>query len=95
MQALSEVFALYLTDYTDAAVFVESERLDPSALIADRKPIPLSAIVDEGQEFPAEVEVIEWKSAAERWVFLCGPEGSPSTGSRHASKRPASGSLPT
>ena len=77
VQALSEVFALYLTDYTDAAVFVESERLDPSALIADRKPILLSAIVDEGQEFPAEVEVIEWKSAAERWVFLCGPEGFP------------------
>lgn len=77
VQALSEVFALYLTDYTDAAVFVEGERLDPSAVIADRKPIPLSAIEDEGQEFPAEVEIIEWKTAAERWVFLCGPEGFP------------------
>ncbi len=77
VQALSEVFALYLTDYTDAAVFVEGACLDPSALIVDRKPIPLSAIVDEGQEFPAEVEVIEWRSGAERWVFLCGPEGFP------------------
>lgn len=77
VQALSEVFALYLTDYTDAAVFVEGERLDPTALIADRTPIPLSAIVDAGQEFSAEVEVIEWKSAADRLVFLCGSEGFP------------------
>lgn len=76
-QELSEVFALYLTDYTDAAVYVEGERLDPTALIADRTTISLAAIVDVGQKFPAEVEVIEWKSAADRLVFLCGPEGFP------------------
>lgn len=77
LQALSEVFALYLTDYPNAAVFVENERLDPSALIASRKSFPLSAIVDGCQEFSAEIELIEWKSLAERWVFLCGPEGFP------------------
>lgn len=77
VQALSEVFALYLTDYTDVAVYVDGKRLDPSALIVGREPISLSPIVDEGQEFAAEVEVIEWKSAAERWIFLCGPEGFP------------------
>lgn len=77
VQALSEIFALYLTDYTSIAVNVDGERLDPSALIVSRQPIPLSAIVDDGQEFPAAVEVIEWRTAAERWMFLCGPEGFP------------------
>ncbi|MCP8937957.1 ATP-binding protein [Alsobacter sp. SYSU M60028] len=76
-QALSEIFALYLTDYTDVGIYVEGERLDPSKLIAGRKVIHLAPIVDESKEYPAEVEVIEWTSAAERWIFLCGPEGFP------------------
>lgn len=77
VQSLSEIFALYLTDYADVGVFIEGERLDPSKLIADRERFELSPIVDEGKEYPAEVEVIQWTSAAERWIFLCGPEGFP------------------
>ena len=77
VQALSEILALYLTDYSDVSVNVEGARLDPSALIADRTPLPLSTIFAEGETFTAEVEVIEWKSATERWMFLCGPEGFP------------------
>ncbi len=37
VQSLSEVFALYLTDYSDVGIFVEGERLDPSKLIASRE----------------------------------------------------------
>lgn len=77
IQALSEVFALYLTDYSDVSVYVESERLDPSALIAERKTLNLESITIEDQEYPVQVELIEWKSASERWFFLCGPEGFP------------------
>lgn len=77
VQSLSEIFALYLTDYSDVGIFVEGERLDPSKLIADRERFDLSPIVDEGKEYSAEVEIIQWKSASERWMFLCGPEGFP------------------
>jgi hypothetical protein len=77
VQPLSEIFALYLTDYADVNVFVEGERLDPSKLIASRDKFVLSPIVDDGKEYPAEVEVIQWTSASERWFFLCGPEGFP------------------
>lgn len=77
VQTLSEIFALYLTDYSDVGIFVEGERLDPSKLIADRELIELSPIVDEGKVYPAAVEVIQWRSASERWMFLCGPEGFP------------------
>lgn len=41
VQALSEVFALYLTDYSNLGVYVETERLDPSALIAGCKALTL------------------------------------------------------
>lgn len=60
-RALSEVFAIYLTDYPKVAVFVENERLDPATMILGRKSFPLNPIndADEGGEYPAEVEVIE------------------------------------
>lgn len=77
VQPLSEVFALYLTDYADVGIFVEGERLDPTKLIASRERFELSPIVEDGKEYPAEVEIIQWTSASERWLFLCGPEGFP------------------
>ena len=77
MQSLSEIFALYLTDYVDVGVFISGERLDPSKLIASREKFELSPIEDEGKRYPAQVEVIQWSSASERWLFLCGPEGFP------------------
>jgi Histidine kinase-, DNA gyrase B-, and HSP90-like ATPase len=77
VQSLSEIFALYLTDYSDVGIFVETERLDPSKLIASREKFVLSPIQDDGKQYPAEVEVIQWTSATERWFFLCGPEGFP------------------
>lgn len=77
VQALSEVFALYLTDYTEVEVYVELHRLDPSALIADRQTFELDPITEDQEVYPVTVELIEWKSASERWFFLCGPEGFP------------------
>ncbi|WP_238737161.1 ATP-binding protein [Rhodopseudomonas infernalis] len=77
VQSLSEIFALYLTDYADVGIFIEGERLDPSKAIASREKFPLSPITDDGKEYPAEVEVIQWTAASERWFFLCGPEGFP------------------
>lgn len=79
IRALSEVFAIYLTDYPTAAVFVENERLDPSTMILGRENIPLDPIkdADGDEEYPAEVEVIEWRSAGDRHFFLCGSAGFP------------------
>jgi len=77
VQSLSEVFALYLTDYADVGIFVEGEHLDPSAVIAGRDKTQLSPIVEGGKTYPVELELIHWISATERWFFLCGPEGFP------------------
>ncbi|WP_292693752.1 ATP-binding protein [Mesorhizobium sp.] len=77
VQPLSEIFALYLTDYRDVSIYVASQKLDPDSLIKVRTSFDLQPIIDEGAEFSASVEVIEWTSATERWIFLCGPEGFP------------------
>lgn len=77
VQSLSEIFALYLTDYLDVSILVSGERLDPSKLIASREKFELSPIDDEGKRYPVEVEVIQWSSVSERWFFLCGSEGFP------------------
>jgi Histidine kinase-, DNA gyrase B-, and HSP90-like ATPase len=77
IQALSEVFAIYLTDYPETGVYVDGTKLDPSALILDRKNFPLRPISEGDTDHAVEVDVIEWCSTSERWFFLCGREGFP------------------
>ncbi|MEP3296769.1 MAG: ATP-binding protein [Pseudoruegeria sp.] len=77
VQSLSEIFALYLTDYSDVRIYVEHEALDPSTLIESQEKFALSSVVEGEKTFGAELHLIEWKSASERWFFLCGQEGFP------------------
>lgn len=77
VQSLSEIFAIYLTDYQEVSIFIEHEKLDPSILVASRKIFKLNPIEDDSIQYAVDVEVIQWISAAERWFFLCGPEGFP------------------
>jgi hypothetical protein len=77
VQPLSEIFALYLTDYPDVSVYVDHARLDPSKLIKSRRSFDLSPITDATKNYPATVDVIEWTAAQERSVFLCEQEGFP------------------
>jgi hypothetical protein len=77
VQPLSEIFALYLTDYPDVSIYIDHVRLDPSALIKDRTRFDLSPISADAREYSASVDLIEWKEAQERSVFLCGAEGFP------------------
>ena len=81
VQSLSEMFALYLTDYKDVAIFVETERLDPNKAIAEKFSFDLVPIIegvgDNTKSHPVKLDLIEWKSATERWFFLCGVHGFP------------------
>jgi hypothetical protein len=75
--SLAQIFALYLTDYPDVSIFVEHQQVDPSKLIANRKKMTLADIADGTQLYPAEVELIEWTTGSERWIFLCNEDGFP------------------
>ncbi|ODT47670.1 ATP-binding protein [Devosia sp. 63-57] len=77
VQPFSELFALYLTDYEDVAVFVDNAKLDPESLIQNRAEFALTDVMHEGKTYGIKLHLIEWKSSAERWVFLCGDEGFP------------------
>jgi Histidine kinase-, DNA gyrase B-, and HSP90-like ATPase len=77
IQPLSEIFALYLTDYPDVSVYVDHERLDPSKLIKSRASFELSPIAEDARTYPAKVDLIEWIDAPERSVFLCDQDGFP------------------
>lgn len=81
VQSLSEVFALYLTDYKDVSIFVETDKLDPNKAIEEKVSLDLDPIIDgEGDDakiYPVTLDLIEWKTSTERWFFLCGQHGFP------------------
>jgi len=81
VQSLSEVFALYLTDYKDVSIFVETEQLDPKKAIEEKTSFDLEPIIEgEGPDattHEVKLDLIEWKSATERHFFLCGEHGFP------------------
>ena len=77
LQELSEIFALYVSDYPDVSISYQGIKLDPSASIASRETIALEPVDEDGQLFPVELEVIEWKAATDRVVYLCNQGGFP------------------
>lgn len=77
IQELSEIFALYLSDYPDVTISYQSVMLDPSESIANREKITLDSIEDDGRTYPVELEVVEWRTQTERVVYLCSEDGFP------------------
>jgi len=77
VQELSEIFALYLSDYPDVSISLNSARLDPKRAIATREKFSLDPIVDDEKEHALDLELIEWKTSTERVVYLCTEDGFP------------------
>ena len=79
LQELKETFALYLTDYNDVSISVDGSRIDPSGVIASQGSVNLRDIVDEGKAYPVRLNIIEWRSATNRELYLCNEKGFPLT----------------
>ncbi len=78
IQELSEIFALYLKAYKYVQISVSGERIDPSRAIETEWQIELTPIVDENdQTHPVTLEVIEWKAATKKVLYLCSEAGFP------------------
>lgn len=79
VEELTEIFAPYLTDYSDVHVNVFGARLDPSQSIASRVKFELADIeVSETEKYSATLDVVEWrKSAPFRSFYLCSSTGMP------------------
>jgi hypothetical protein len=79
LQELTETFALYLADYNNALISVDGRRIDPSEAIASQGSANLSDVVDEGKAYPVRLDIIEWRSATNRALYLCNENGFPLT----------------
>ena len=77
VQELSEIFALYLKNYRDVKISIDGRLIDPSTAIASSKSIALADIKDEDQTHTVEIEIIEWRTATKRALYLCNDQGFP------------------
>ncbi|MDQ6701975.1 MAG: hypothetical protein M3Z96_02125 [Pseudomonadota bacterium] len=77
LQEFAEIFDLYLTDYPDAEITFCGTKVDPSAQITTKSIYELEPIEDEGELVPARIELIEWRAATERMLYLCNGQGFP------------------
>lgn len=78
LQDLAEVFAIYLKDYRDVAIEYCGEKIDPALAIREQWAFDLSPYVDEdGIEHPMSLEIIEWRRATRRALYLCNAKGFP------------------
>ncbi len=77
VQELSEIFALYLSDYPDVTISFQGTKLDPSAAIASREVMSLDPVEEDDQLYPVELVLIEWRATTDRVVYLCSEDGFP------------------
>lgn len=77
IQELTEIFALYLTGYRGVSITVDGNRIDPGKVIASRHSVNLSGIAEDGATYPAQLEIIEWRSTTSRALYLCNNNGFP------------------
>lgn len=77
VQDLSEIFAIYLNSYKDVQIKLPAGKLDVAVAIASTKKISLGMIEDSGVQHPVELEIIEWRNATDRAIYLCNEAGLP------------------
>jgi hypothetical protein len=78
LQELAEIFAPYLTDYSDIEVTLGPHLLDPAAFIASRKSFTLSDVdASPNGNYEARLDVVEWRGATQRILYLCNRSGMP------------------
>lgn len=74
---LLEVFARYLIDYRQVAIFVDGRSLDAADAFLETYNEPLPDISFEGSQYPAALEVVEWREIESRSIQLATEEGVP------------------
>lgn len=71
LNELTEIFALYLSDYEDVRITIGGRRIDPTKAIKDRIAFNLTDINSNGKVYPVRLDVVEWDSITHRALFLC------------------------
>jgi hypothetical protein len=75
---LTQNFAIYLRKYKSAKLFYNNEQIDPASVEEHSAVYPIDTIVlKDGLSHAVELEIVEWKVAAERRLYLCDADGFP------------------
>lgn len=77
IQELAQIFALYLRQYPEIAIYFDGQKIDPATAVDRAESYPLPRIDVEGESFEASIEIVEWKMQAERRLFFCDAAGFP------------------
>jgi hypothetical protein len=67
---LTEIFALYLSDYSGITITVAGRRIDPSKAIKERTTMTLDPIVVDNRRHHLDLEIVEWNSISHRGLYL-------------------------
>jgi len=76
LNELTEIFALYLTDYRSIQLTIGSRRVDAAGEIARRDQFQLNPVGVAGSPW-VQLDVIEWKTEKDRALHLCNESGFP------------------
>jgi hypothetical protein len=78
-QEFAEIFALYLKDYRDVIITIDGVAVDPSSAIVNATVIELPPVVDDeaSTPHPVALELVEWRIATKRALYLCNEQGFP------------------
>ena len=76
-QGLTEILAPYLLVYPGVRVSVNGLLLNAEEGIAHKQVYPLTPVQEGATTYSVTLEVIEWRRAGERSLYLCGEHGFP------------------
>lgn len=75
---LAQIFALYLRQYPSVKIVFAGTLIDPSAVEEHVARYDLPDITtQDGETYPASLEIVEWRMRAERRLFFCDARGFP------------------
>ena len=72
-EQIRDVFALQLYEDPAFRIMYDGEEIDARDAIRDVMPYEISATTEDGQEYKATLDIIEWKKKVERKLMLCLP----------------------
>jgi hypothetical protein len=76
IQELTQYFALYLREYPDVSIYYNGQKIDPSSIEERVTNFEIGSItLDDGKTVSPQLTVIEWKTFADRSLFLCDSAG--------------------
>lgn len=77
IERLTPILAPYLSNYPSVSLSIDGIKLDPAETIKNKKKYTLTPIEENGEQYPVELDLIEWNSLKERELWLCDSHGFP------------------